>query len=95
MKRLWYLVSYDVREPRRLRRAAKHLEGYGTRIQYSVFRCRLRPRELERMQWELTEILKPEDDLLIIGLCGECARRVRCKSNRDDWTVEELTFEIV
>ena len=95
MKRLWYLVSYDVREPHRLRRAAKHLEGYGTRIQYSVFRCRLRPRELERMQWELTEILKPEDDLLIIGLCGECARRVRCKSNQHDWTVEELTFEIV
>ncbi len=95
MKKNWYLVTYDVREPRRLRRVAKRLEGYGTRLQYSVFRCHLRQREMERMQWELAKILGTEDDLLIVGLCGDCAQRVRCKSHKDDWSVEEASFEIV
>ncbi|MFH1921155.1 MAG: CRISPR-associated endonuclease Cas2 [Planctomycetota bacterium] len=95
MAKKWYLVTYDVRESRRLRRTAKHLEGYGTRIQYSIFRCKLRPREMERLQWELTKILEPEDDLLIIGLCGDCAERIRCRTGKDDWTAEETSFQVV
>lgn len=95
MSKNWYLVTYDVRDPKRLRQTAKRLEGYGSRIQYSVFRCRLQPRELERMQWELAKILDSEDDLLIIGLCGECASKIRCRSRQSDWTSEDTTFEIV
>jgi CRISPR-associated protein Cas2 len=95
MAKSWYLVAYDVREPRRLRRAAKHLEGYGTRLQYSIFRCKLSIRQLERMQWELTKILDTEDDILIIGLCGDCVRRVRTRNSGDEWTMEELTYEIL
>ena len=34
----WWLVSYDVHDPSRLRRCAGVLEGSGQRIQYSVFR---------------------------------------------------------
>jgi len=64
----WYLISYDIRDPKRLSQTARHLEGYGARVQYSLFRCRLTVRQLERLQWELTPILAPEDDLLIIGL---------------------------
>ena len=40
----WWLVSYDVRDSNRLRKVAKKLEGYGERLQYSVFRCRLEAR---------------------------------------------------
>ncbi len=32
----WWLVSYDVHDPKRLRKCAKHVEGYGLRVQYSV-----------------------------------------------------------
>ena len=53
-QKLWYLIAYDVREPTRLREVAKHIEGYGERLQFSVFRCRLTERELERLRWELT-----------------------------------------
>jgi len=95
MIKAWYLVAYDVREPRRLRRVAKQLEGYGQRLQYSLFRCRLHSRELERLQWELAKILEAEDDLLVIGLCGDCARKVRVRNAKTDWNVEETTFAIV
>lgn len=68
----WYLVSYDVRDAKRLRRVAKHLEGYGERMQYSVFRCWLTPREAQRLRWELTEMLAACDDVLMIPLCTRC-----------------------
>jgi CRISPR-associated protein Cas2 len=68
----WWLVSYDVRDPNRLRRAAKHLEGYGERMQYSVFRCWLTPRQMQALRWELTDLLDAEDDVLVIPLCDRC-----------------------
>ena len=68
----WWLVCYDVHDPKRLRKAAKHMEGYGQRMQYSVFRCWMTPRQMQQLRWELTELLAPEDDVLIIPLCASC-----------------------
>jgi CRISPR-associated protein Cas2 len=45
MARRRYLVAYDIRDDRRLRSIAGCMEGYGTRIQYSVFVCDLSDRE--------------------------------------------------
>ena len=73
----WWLVCYDVRESGRLRRTARHMEGYGERVQYSVFRCWLTPRQMEQLRWELTEILATEDDVLMIPICGPCAGGIR------------------
>ena len=73
----WWLVCYDVRDPERLRKTAKHLEGYGERMQYSVFRCWLTRRELERLHWELTALLDAVDDVLLIPLCGACVEGIR------------------
>lgn len=73
----WWLICYDVRDPDRLRKAAKHLEGYGERMQYSVFRCWLTRLEMERLRWELTEFLAPEDDVLLIPLCSSCVANIR------------------
>jgi len=41
MSRIRYLVSYDICHPKRLRRVARALEGFGVRLQYSVFECAL------------------------------------------------------
>lgn len=65
----WWLVCYDVRDAKRLRKCAKHMEGYGLRIQYSIFRCWMTPTEVARLRWELNEKLDPEDDVLLISLC--------------------------
>src|SRR5437588_4715314 len=73
----WWLVCYDVRDPDRLRKAAKHLEGYGERMQYSVFRCWLSRLEMERLRWELTELLAAEDSLLMIPLCSSCVSGIQ------------------
>jgi CRISPR-associated protein Cas2 len=94
-RRKWYLVSYDVRNERRLQRTARRLKGYGKRVQYSMFRCRLTERQLEKLHWELTKILKSDDDLLIVGLCDGCAMRVRKKSNDAEWFEKPVTFEVI
>ncbi len=72
----WWLVCYDVRDDKRLRKCAKHMEGYGERMQYSIFRVWLTRKAMEKLRWELTEILKPEDDVMFIPLCGECVEGI-------------------
>lgn len=42
----WYLVCYDIRDPKRWRKAYKLLQGYGESVQFSIFRCWLSQREL-------------------------------------------------
>lgn len=91
----WWLVAYDVRDDRRLRRVAKHMEGYGERLQYSLFRCHLSKREVERLRWELSKILMPSDSLMVIGLCGTCAARVRNAYSRDEWPAEPPGYIIM
>lgn len=94
----WYLVCYDVRDAKRLRKCAKHMEGYGYRIQYSVFRCWLSELEAERLRWELTERLAAEDEVLLIPLCGRCVNGIGGIHGRDrpeGWTDEPPRHTIV
>jgi|SRR2546425_8393738 len=86
--RFWYLVCYDVRDQRRLRQTHKLLKGYGTSLQYSIFRCRLNLRQLERLRWELEKMLDPEDSLMIAGLCTGCIARVVVRNPRVQWPLE-------
>jgi CRISPR-associated protein Cas2 len=90
-----YLVFYDVREDRRLQKAAKILKGYGERVQYSVFRCHLSERNLERLRWELTKVMEPEDSLLIVELCQACAGKVRARNAEGEWPEEAPGWVIV
>ena len=72
-----YLVSYDVRDPTRLRHVAKCLEGFGVRVQYSVFECELTPTMLEDMRRAvLDDMDTDEDSLRIYRICADCARYI-------------------
>lgn len=91
----WYLVSYDVRDPRRLRQVYKHLLGRGERIQYSLFRCRLTRTELEELRWELEQILEDEDDLMFVHLCPSCAARVDVRGEEKGWDGKRDRFDVL
>jgi len=93
--RSWYLLSYDVRDEKRLRRVARKLAGFGTRIQYSVFRCRLSERDLERLRWELAKVMTGEDDLLIVGLCDRCVSKIRVRNPDAEWPDKDEAFQIL
>lgn len=87
-ERHWHLVSYDVRDDKRRAKVAKCMEGYGERLQYSVFRTFLSTRALARLRWELSRILDQEDGLLVIRLCPHCQARVQDQHGVRDWRSE-------
>ncbi len=72
--RLRYLVSYDIANPKRLRRVAKCLESYGTRLQFSVFECPLDDLRLAQAKAALAEIVNTDhDQVLFVSLGPEAA----------------------
>lgn len=93
----WHLMTYDVREAKRLRKVAKTLEGYGERVQFSVFRVRATATVLEKIKWEITQIMKGDDHFLVIPLCDRCAAKVDKHSIGESraWGEAPPTFEIM
>lgn len=77
-RRTRYVVAYDIPDDRRRLRVAKLLEGYGERVQYSVFECVLTPRQFERLWEEIgRRIDGAEDSVRVYRLCEECSRWTR------------------
>jgi len=71
MARRRFLVAYDIRDDRRLRSVATCVEGYGERIQYSVFICDLSDMEMVSLRTDIETRIKPtEDSVMIIDLGG-------------------------
>ena len=91
--RRWYIFSYDIRDPKRWRRVHKIVNGYGERLQYSLFRCHLTRTQMEQARHELEKEMGEEDDLLVIRLSSRCEVMERSKENR--WTEPPPRFDIV
>ncbi len=64
----WYcfVVCYDVTQDKRRRKLAKLLDGYGDRVQGSVFEAELTKPMMELMSFEASQVIKPDEDSLII-----------------------------
>ena len=61
-----YLIAYDIRDPKRLRRVERHLSKWARRIQFSVFAADLAPAPLERLCRDLGRLIDAAvDDLRI------------------------------
>lgn len=69
MARRRFLIAYDIREPKRLRRVCKTMEEFGERLQYSVFICDLSRTELVHTRRRVeTEMNLNEDSIVIVDL---------------------------
>lgn len=55
------LIAYDTSDDRLRRRLARLLEGYGDRVQYSVFECPVRPAERASLLDQLRKMLAATD----------------------------------
>ena len=61
-EQLW-VIAYDSPSNKRRRKLAKLLEGYGERLQWSVFECHLQPHQLRRLRDGLMGIATGEDSV--------------------------------
>jgi CRISPR-associated protein Cas2 len=70
-----YVVTYDIRDDRRLRRVHSTVKGYGWAMQYSVFICDLDKIELTRLRMALGEEINHRVDSIAIIDLGEPSQR--------------------
>lgn len=72
-----YLVCYDIRDPKRLRRVHKVLKGYGEAWQFSVFFCVLKDIDRVRLQTDLEEQMNQKEDQAMILDLGPNEKEAR------------------
>lgn len=73
----FYIVSYDIVNTKRRNLVAKCLENYGTRVQYSVFECKLDLEMYKTMQQELEKMIDvTEDSVRFYALCNSCEKKI-------------------
>lgn len=88
---MFILVAYDVSTKdkpgqKRLRRIAKLCEGFGQRVQLSLFECELRDSEFALLKARALEIIKSEEDRI---------RFYRLRGSRSDCVEEHGNFKAI
>lgn len=73
----YWVVAYDIPDDRRRLRVANVLEGFGDRVQHSVFEVLLDHATMENLQQCLRREVNPDEDALrLYPLCEQCVRDV-------------------
>jgi len=71
-----YIVSYDVRDPKRLREMRKTMMGFGDPLHYSVFRCDLPLQGRVELVAAITKVIKNDEDRVMIVDVGPAERAI-------------------
>ena len=91
-----YLVSYDICDPKRLRRVFKTMRGFGDALQYSVFLCDLSPSERIILLEKLTPIINNrEDQVMLVNLGpadGQSSERIETLGRAMTETLDRMAI---
>jgi CRISPR-associated protein Cas2 len=63
-------------DPKRLQKVHKTMKGFGEPIHYSVFRCNLTPKGRVEMKAALFELIKHDEDRIMIIDLGDVDSKV-------------------
>lgn len=90
---MFYLICYDIVLDRRRNKVAHLLEGYGMRVQKSVFECVLSPDQREMLQRKLNRYIKPEEDQVrFYPLSPRYRQKVLVLGLQPQREVDDVTF---
>ena len=71
-----WLICYDIRDDKRLKRTAKYLEKCGLRVQKSFFQVEMDEKQFKTMKESLLSIIDRENDrLAFYPLCQKCSSK--------------------
>lgn len=74
---LFYVVAYDIPCDKRRKRVSDLLEGYGQRVQYSVFECVLTQTKYDELRRRLKKRIKSsEDSVRLYPLSGHTLAQI-------------------
>lgn len=73
-----YVISYDIESDKIRRKLAKLLEGYGVRIQYSVFECNLTDKRFQKLYKEVFKLTAEKSDgsVRFYSICKNCEDKI-------------------
>jgi len=70
---MFYIISYDIVENKCRTQVSKTLEGFGTRVQYSVFECLLTEDQFNVVLHRIRTLINPAtDSIRSYRLCNAC-----------------------
>ncbi len=75
MSRTNYIVTYDIANPKRLRKVFKACKDYGLHLQLSVFECDLTPAEKIDFESRLRGLIDREQDQILFIALGPSESR--------------------
>ncbi|HHW08370.1 MAG TPA: CRISPR-associated endonuclease Cas2 [Firmicutes bacterium] len=67
----YFIVSYDICDPKRLRRVHQYVQDFGDPLQYSVFLCSLTSLELAQLREGLRDLINHRDDQVLFIRLGQ------------------------
>ncbi|WP_414541701.1 CRISPR-associated endonuclease Cas2 [Nostoc sp. CCY0012] len=71
------VVVYDIPNDKRRTKLSNFLEGYGRRVQFSVFECFLSLEEMRQLYINVRKLVKPaEDNVRFYWISQEAVERV-------------------
>ncbi|RLC91992.1 MAG: CRISPR-associated endonuclease Cas2 [Chloroflexi bacterium] len=74
---MFIVVCYDIPDDRRRTRVGKTLEGFGYRVQKSVFECEVDVDLYQRMRDQVGAVIDPQEDgVRYYSLCQSCLSKV-------------------
>lgn len=74
---MFRVIAYDIENDRTRARLARTLEGFGYRVQYSVFEAILTRAEYQKMRQAVLQVVEPDTDAVrYYSLCRTCQQRI-------------------
>lgn len=68
-----YLIAYDVKDNKKRKKIADVLEGFGFRVNYSVFECEVNKTKLKHLIAKIEEhVDKKQDSVRFYHICKNC-----------------------
>ena len=90
---MFYLICYDVVKDKRRNKVAKLLEGYGLRVQKSVFECMLNEKQYAMITRKLNKYLnEDEDQLRFYPMSGHTRRKVVILGTQPEREIDDDAF---
>ena len=72
------VVSYDIRDDKRLTKVGKVMKDYGERVLLSVWECNLNFAQFEEMKRRLESLIDHmEDSVRYYFLCDKCIKKIQ------------------
>ncbi len=87
-RRVFVVVTYDIRDDYRRNRVSAILADYGMRVQYSVFECRISEAHLFELRQALAEVIQVSagDSVRFYVLCERDAHQVERLGGPTPWS---------